>query len=440
MAKKHEIKQLLSKTADEIEAMAAKSTDEGFKQEVFDVLKERFVELQKQLGRVEEAEQIARGLLVPASDADRYTPVAPPSAHKLYSKLKHFRDREVGGKTIKAIDQAYTAGMWFRAALFNHAESIEWCKGRGIPVTKAQGEGVDSAGGFLVPEELMASIIILREEFGVFRQVCQVVPMGSDTLNWPRRTGGLTAFFTGENQAATESQAAWDSINLTAKKLATLCRMSNEIAEDAIVAIADWLVAEIAYAFASKEDDCGFNGDGSASFGGTRGITVLATDGTHNASKFTAASGHNAFNLLTIADITGCMGTLPQYAIANAKWYISQQGFFQCIANLMAAAGGNRLDILSQGLEKRLLGFPVVISQKLPITAASQTTKAMFFFGDLAKAAMLGERRGVTIRRSTERYFENDQIGLLGTERIDVNVHDFGDNTNAGPLVAMVAP
>jgi hypothetical protein len=60
----------------------------------------------------------------------------------------------------------------------------------------------------------------------------------------------------------------------------------------------------------------------------------------------------------------------------------------------------------------------------------------MFFFGDLPKAAMMGERRGVTIKRSDHRYFENDQIGLLGTERFDINVHDFGDNTNAGPLVA----
>jgi hypothetical protein len=52
---------------------------------------------------------------------------------------------------------------------------------------------------------------------------------------------------------------------------------------------------------------------------------------------------------------------------------------------------------------------------------------------------MMGERRGVTIKRSDHRYFENDQIGLLGTERFDINVHDLGDNTNAGPLVAMVA-
>jgi HK97 family phage major capsid protein len=440
MSKKHELKQALAKVSDEIEAMAGKSDDEGFKEDIYNCLKERFVEINKQLGRVEEAEKIAANLATPVPGQDRLTPFAPPSAHKLYGRIKNFHDREIEGKVVRAVDQAYTAGQWFKATLLDNAEAKEWCRSRGINIGKAQGEGVDSAGGFLLPEEMMASIIVLREMFGVFRRECQLVPMGSDTLNWPRRTGGLTAFFTGENQAATESQAGWDNVNLTAKKLAVLTRMSTEIDQDAVVSIADWLVGEIAYAFASKEDDCGFNGDGTSTFGGMRGLTVLAIDGNHNASKFTAASGHNSFTTLTLADYTGLMGTVPEYAIAGSRFYMSQQGFFASVANLLAAAGGNRLDILSQGVQKRLLGFDVSIAQKLPIVLTSQTTKAMFFFGNLPMAAMMGERRGITIKRSDHRYFENDQIGLLGTERFDVNVHDFGDNVTAGPLASMVAP
>jgi HK97 family phage major capsid protein len=118
---------------------------------------------------------------------------------------------------------------------------------------------------------------------------------------------------------------------------------------------------------------------------------------------------------------------------------MSQQMFYSVVANLLANAGGNRLDILSQGIEKRLLGFPVVIAQKMPITAPGSGL-VQFHFGDLTKAAMMGERRGVTIKRSDHRYFENDQIGLLGTERFDINVHDMGDTSVAGPLVSMVSP
>jgi HK97 family phage major capsid protein len=437
MSKKHELKQMLAKVSDEIEAMAGKSDAEGFKQDIYDALKEKFVDIQRQLGRVEEAEKIAANLATPVPGQDRLTPSAPPSAHKLYGSLKNFKDRVIDGRTVKAVDQAYVAGQWLRATIFGNAEAKDWCKSRGISVEKAQGEGIDSAGGFLVPEELLANIIVLREQFGVFRQEVTVIPMGSDTLNWPRRTGGLTAFHVGENTAATESQASWDNVNLTAKKAAVLTRMSNEIAEDAVVSIADWLVGEIAYAFASKEDDDGFNGTGTSLYGNMRGTTFLAVDGTHNAGKFQVSSA--TLSSLTFKDLTGLMGLLPQYALAGAKWYMSQQMFYSVVANLLATAGGNRLDILSQGIDKRLLGFPVVIAQKLPIVTPGSGL-AMFHFGDLSKAAAFGERRGVIIKRSDHHYFENDQIGLLGTERFEVNIHDLGDNTNAGPLVTAVSP
>ena len=437
MSKKAELKQKLGKLSDEIEAMAGKSEADGFKQDIYDALKDQFADVTKQLGRVEEAETIARNLATPVPGQDRLTPTAPPSAHKLYGALKHFKDRVIDGRTVRAVDQAYVAGMWMKATIFNNADAQEWCKSRGVSIQKAQGEGVDSAGGYLVPEELMANIIVLREQFGVFRQECQVVPMGSDTLNWPRRTGGLTASFTGENQTVAESQAAWDNVNLTAKKLGALTRMSNEIAEDAVVSVADWLVGEIAYAFASKEDDCGFNGDGTSTYGGIRGAGVLAVDGSHNACKYTASSA--TLSALVLKDFTSLIGTLPQYAIAGAKFYMSQQMFYTAVATVTAGAGGNRLDVLTQGIEKRLLGFPVVIAQKLPVITPG-SGKTMMLFGDLSKSAALGERRGVTIKRSDHRYFENDQIGLLGTERFDINVHDMGDNTNAGPLVAMVSP
>jgi hypothetical protein len=53
-------------------------------------------------------------------------------------------------------------------------------------------------------------------------------------------------------------------------------------------------------------------------------------------------------------------------------------------------------------------------------------------------AAAVGERRVATIRKSDDRYFEQDQVGILGTERVDIVVHDAGDNTTAGPIVGLM--
>lgn len=450
MAKKHELRQALGKAVDELEAMAGKSEAEGFKADVYDALKEKIADLKSQLARVEEAEKVAASLAAPVPGQDRLTPSAPPSAHKLFGEIKNFKDREIAGQKVSAIDQAYTAGMWFKATLLGDQVALDWCKSRGVPITKAQSEGVDSAGGFLVPEELLASIIVLREQFGVFRQECRVIPMGRDTLNWPRRTGGLTAYFTNENTAITESEAAWDNVNLTAKKLAVLTRMSSEIDEDAVISIADWLVEEIAYAFASKEDDCGFSGDGTSTYGGIRGLSAIFQDGSHTAGQYQVSSA--TLTSLVVKDFLGVMGLLPQYALkgGGVKWYMSQQMFLSAAGTVLASGAGNKIEDLQAGiragastntdlLNPMLLGFPVRFAQKLPITTPG-SGKPMFYFGDLSKAAAIGERRGVTIARSTERYFDSDQIGLRGTERFDINCHDLGDTSNAGPLVAAKSP
>jgi len=439
MATKHELKQQLSAASDAYSLMAGKTVDEGFDQDVYDALQTKIEGTIAQIARVEQAERTAASLATPLPGQTNIK--VPAQARKRYSKLKAFKDHYGSdGQVIRAEEDAYAVGMWLKAALFRHEGANEWLKENGLAITRAASEGVDSAGGFLVPEQMMASIIVLREQYGVFRQEATIVPMGRDTVNWPRRTGGLTAYFVGENTVVTESQASWDNVNLTAKKLGVLTRFSTELDEDAVISIADWLVNEIAYAFSSKEDDCGFNGDGTSTYGGIRGLTTWAVDASTSAGKYTAATGHNTYATLDATDITGLIGLLPRYALGNAKFYVSQMGFASTFERLIATAGGNSISTLSGEIVYRYLGFPIVISQKLPLIGTTLSGKMMMAFGDLRLAAAVGERRQVTIRRSDERYFDQDQIGLLGTERVDINVHDCGTTTAAGPIVFLVAP
>lgn len=443
MAKKHELKQSLARATDELVSMAEKTEDEGFDQDVYSALEEKIGSLNGQIKRVEAAEKAAAALATPVAGqaANGGAFKVPAQARKRYSNLKAFKDRQaMDGSVVRAEDSAYAVGMWMKSTLFRHEGASEWLRQNGMEITKAASEGVDSAGGFLVPEQMMASIIDLREQYGVFRKEATVVPMGRDTVNWPRRTGGLTAYFVGENTAMTESQVAWDNVNLTAKKLGVLTRFSTELDEDAVISIADWLTNEIAYAFASREDDCGFNGDGTSTYGGIRGLTYLGVQSGNAGSKFTAASAHNTFATLDQADLTGLIGILPQYALPNAKFYVSQTGFAVTFERLIATVGGNSIATLDGEIVYRYLGFPVVISQKMPLITTTLTGAVMMAFGDLRLGAALGERRQVTMRRSDERYFDQDQVGLLGTERIDINCHDMGTATAAGPVVFLVAP
>jgi HK97 family phage major capsid protein len=226
---------------------------------------------------------LAKPVNVPGNTPKASDAKIPATARVRYSKLHAFRGDQ-------AEEKAFRSGMFLRATLLGDTRASEWCKEHGVQIVKAQSESQNSAGGFLVPTEFEQAIIDLREEYGTFRRECKLVPMGSDSMSIPRRAGGLTAYFVAENTAITESQKTWDQVTLTAKKIACLARMSTELADDAVINIADDLAAEMGYAFAQLEDSCGWNGDGTSTYGGIVGVRTKIINGGYTKSAIDAAS------------------------------------------------------------------------------------------------------------------------------------------------------
>ena len=353
-----------------------------------------------------------------------------------YGKLHAFKGNA-------AEERAYRAGRWVHGMLFGDQRSAEWCREQGIVdgyglVRAAQAEGVNARGGALVPDEFSSAIIDLREDFGEFRKQTRIMPMASDTLIMPRRTGGPSATFFGENTELSEGNATWDNVQLVAKKLGILVKYSKEVAEDAFVDIADLLAQEIAYQFALKEDDCGFTGDGTSTDGGITGIVKKFEDDETLVGAVTAASGNDTFAEITNNDLTSVMGTLPKYARRNAKWYVSSQGKDLMMGRLQAAAGGNTIQTLNGDFGSSYLGAPVVEVQTLPTTTGDLSEKVMALYGDLSQSSTMGDRRDIRLQIANERYIEFDQVGIMATERFDIVNHDFGDTSEAGPIVALI--
>jgi HK97 family phage major capsid protein len=258
--------------------------------------------------------------------------------------------------------------------------------------------------------------------------------MASDAASIPRRDTGVTVYFPGEAGAVTASQGTFSNVGLSAKKMATLIKGASEFDEDAVIDLAEWLATEIAWAFANKEDDIGFNGTGTSAYGGMTGAVTKLLDGTHDAGKVVAATNHDTFAEIDTSDLASLIGKLPAYALPGAAWFASQMGFATVFCRLASTAGGI---IMQDGLPT-FMGFPVRVTQVLPQVTTDLSGSVMLLFGDLSLAATLGERRGVTIARSEGRHLELDQIAWRGTERVDIVVHDVGDASTAGPIVALV--
>ena len=125
---------------------------------------------------------------------------------KSHNNLRAFKDAET----------AYRAGMHLKGYVFGDAEARRWCQDHGVE-TRAQAGGINSLGGVLSSPELSNEIIRLVEEFGVFPQYAKRAAMNSDTLVYPRRTGGLTARPVGENVEVTQSDVTFDNVELNAR-------------------------------------------------------------------------------------------------------------------------------------------------------------------------------------------------------------------------------
>jgi HK97 family phage major capsid protein len=440
----------LSEQAKAIEVLAASESRELNDKEKAeqDGIIAKYDAMKADLARAEKLEKIMGDMAATraAEQTPEGDPEPPPEEKPLSARVRipdqaRFRSSRLHAfRGERAEERAYIAGQFYAATLFKNERAAEWCKDHGIDTrfNASLSEGTDSAGGFLVPGEVEQTIIDLREEYGVFRQNANVVPMARDTKTVPVRSSGLTAYFVGENAEITASDKAWKQVELTARKLAALVRYSNELNEDATISIGDDLTREIAYAFAVKEDACGFLGDGTSTYGHITGVINSVAAG----SIYTAITGNTAFSTLDLTDFEAMVGKLPAYPGIQPKWFISKAGWAASMLRLTDAGGGNTAAMLQAGSNGMMfLGYPVVHCQTLNSTLTAQTSAAgVLLFGDLRMAAILGNRRGLAIALSTDRYFEYDQLGIRGVERFDINVHSRGDASNPGAILSMSLP
>lgn len=362
-------------------------------------------------------------------------------AEKLYrsGELRAF-------KGPKAMVNAYRSGRFLAAVLFDHGPSRQYCHDRGIEIRKdmeresrAMSEAINTAGGFIVPDEFEQTIIDLREQYGVARQQLRVSPMASDHSNEPKKTGGLTAYPVGEGVDITESDQTWGNVEMTARKWGVLTRHSTEINEDALINLADDLAQDAALAFATAEDNACIDGDGTSTYHGILGIRTLMIDGSHTGSYVDGSTGNDNWSELTDAHLLSIQAAIkPVAARRGAAWHCSGYAAVAVFARLLRAVAGNNQLILAGEAPKSYNGYPIVEWPSMPEddSAAALNNKIMVIFGNLRMSSKMGVRRGITVLRLLERYAEKDQIGIRFTERFTINHHSITGSTSTarGPV------
>jgi HK97 family phage major capsid protein len=344
-----------------------------------------------------------------------------------------------GDSGYEKAKKAYGFGM-FALATRGNQKAINWLKEN--TSYKAVNEGTNSAGGFLVPDELVAELIFLREQYGVVRRNATVRSMSSDTLWIPKNSASTTAYWVGESTAITQSQPTFDRVQVLAKKLGILTAVTSEVNEDSIIEIGTALAQDMAWKFAQEEDRVFMLGAAAnAADGNIDGFITANLAVASNAGTVAAATGTVAnYNATTLANFRTMVGKLPLYADnADAKWYMSKAFFNDVVCNRLDALSGNAaLDLMNfQNGRPTLYGYPIEFSQHLASTAAGTVNTHLCALANLKTGTVLGDRRSVQISVSSDYLFNTDELAFKAVERVGFSAHDVGTSTAAGSIIVL---
>lgn len=405
MKKIAEINARLESIADELQALSDLSSESELDQNQIDLVNELDAEFKtleekrNSLQAVQDKLDAAKAAKAVPQASSIVEPAQIEDSKEDNKEVIPARVKNQRSKHFASSEDAFKSGMWLAALGGNR---------RAKDFVAAQNIGTPADGGNLVPDPLSDALINLMEQRGAARQACQRVVMSADTWTVPKVTAHATVYYPAEAAAITESDLAFSQVQLTAKKLAALVKMSTEVTEDSIVDIMNVVVESIAYSIALEEDKNLFNGVAG-------GVNTSGIAGNASVDDTNVASA----GALALSDLTACASGIGNPIIgAQNAWWMSPVIFNSVVRDLVNAAGGNTIADLEGGQRPLLLGYPVNFVSALPSAPASGELVAVF--GDLRLGAYFGDRRALNFKTLSELYMENDQLGVVATERIDI--------------------
>lgn len=287
---------------------------------------------------------------------------------------------------------------------------------------KLLSEGVDSAGGHLVPPDFHMELIRKIATMTTVRPNARTVQTSRDVAQWPKLkytdddkyTSPVRLTWTGETPASSTVHRANDPVigmyNIPVHTAMASLLLTNSLLEDAafdVYGLASDLLAE---AFSLGENDAFWNGDGVSKPMGI--LTQVDTaDGPASVKSGTAST-------LLADGILDVYGAVPSQYERGSKWYMAKAT--EMVIRKMKDADNNYLwpTWPQQGnfapAPRTLLDFPVVRDEFLPAVAAG---KYPIVFGDLSGYLVL-DRVGFSVQRLSELYAETDITLLLARKRV----------------------
>ena len=363
--------------------------------------------------------------IVPASAVEQYEKMTG-DVQKLGDEIKRLEDQmSLDAQLSAATSTPVQMAPAQKKTVANPTATDEynkafWDNMRGnvsFEVRNALSVGENESGGYTVPDEFHRQLVQALEENNIFRSLAHVIRTNSGTRTIPIAADNGKASWVEEGNAIAESDLTFNVQTLSAYKLGCSIRVSNELLHDSAFDIAGHIANRFGVRFGNAEEDAFINGKGVSADPTTTPseptgiLTSLSTPSvlTENASA------------ISFDDVYKLFYALKGPYRRNAKFLCNETVMLQ----LMLLKDGNGQYIWKPGIEigkpDTILGHQVYTSTYMPAiegVGANDAGKKVLLFGDFSYY-WIADRTNRTMKRLNELYAMTDQVGFVGTQRVD---------------------
>jgi len=261
-------------------------------------------------------------------------------------------------------------------------------------------EGIDEAGGYLVPDEYDRRLIDVLEEENVLRGLATTIrTSGERKINIAATKPA--ALWVEEGGALTFGDATFDQKLLDAHKLHVAIKITEELLADNAFQLEDYIIAQFGKAIANAEEDAFLNGDGEGK------PTGLFADAQVGVTIDTVE--------IEADDVIDLIYKLKRPYRKKASFITNDSTL--AVLRKLKDENGNYLwqPSLQNGEPDRILGYAIRTSQFAPKLAAG---KAALAFGDFSYYN-IGDRGQRTLQVLKELFAGNGMVGYVMKERVD---------------------
>ena len=175
-------------------------------------------------------------------------------------------------------------------------------------------EGTDSSGGYLVPEEISNEIDRLASLYGIVLSAADRRLTNRESYNIPIDNQQDEGAWFDEGSEITETGPSLGNTKLTLENWGRIVRVSNQLMEDSVVDLTDWITSKVAGAFTYKMEKEGLAGTGA---------TTYKFTGALNGGTASTKTSTKAISSVTFANFIQTIGELSNEAIQGAAFYMS---------------------------------------------------------------------------------------------------------------------